>query len=58
MHPEYVAVYAVMQDRIRVAENRRRVRAARAAAADRPPRASRRSGRVRQRSVAGAGGAA
>lgn len=39
MHPEYLAVYAILQDRIRVADTKRRVRAARA---DRPPAATRR----------------
>lgn len=48
MHPEYIAVYAIMQDRIRAAETQRRasVRPAR------PPRSSRRRTGIRRRSGA------
>lgn len=46
MHPEYLAIYAIMEDRIRVAESRRRIRAARTG---RPPRSARRAKPVRRR---------
>jgi hypothetical protein len=47
--PEHLLIHAIMQDRIRYAEQRRAVAAARAA---RPPRSSRSKSRISSRRLA------
>lgn len=55
MHPEYLAIYALLQGRIRTAETQRRARAARAY---RPPRRARRTVGDRRRPSSRRGGEA